>query len=224
MTAEIPGHIRQPSSNMKLVVPLAGVSLALALPAAAAVTGQALGTAPPPGMIITIPGNEGDVLTSLPSEWGTIHFSLSLEIANIGSNWATWSHGYVGKVMASDPSLIVQPTSLTIDLPPNTEAFFFYIAPNVFFTPSGAPVSITAQALGGPPISQNILSLDGAVGFLFSGSGGDFISQVLVSIPADADGWAIGELGIIPEGNSALALVALAGLAAGYGFRRRRRA
>lgn len=207
---------------MKPVVPFAAVTLAFALPAAAAVTGLALGTAPPPGPIITIPGNEGDVLTVLPSDFGLIQFSLALEVAQIGSNWAFWSHGFAGKVLATDPSLIVQPTSLTIDLPPNVESFFFYIEPNIFFTPSGAPISITAQALGGPAITQQILSLDGAVGFQFTGLGGDFVSQVFVSIPAEADGWAIGELGIVPEGNATLTLIALGGLAAGYVIRRRR--
>ncbi len=213
---------RQPTSIMKPVVPLAVVSLALAFPAAAAVSGLALGTAPPPGPIITIPGIEGDVLGSLPSEFGLIQFSLSLEVTDIGSGWATWSHGYAGKVLATDPNLLIQPTSLTIDLPPNVESFYFYVSPNVFFNPAGDPLWITAEAFGGPAISQQVLWIDEAVGFQFTGLGGAFVTQVPVQIPAEAEGWAIGELGIVPEGDSVMLGLALAGVAAGFVVRRRR--
>lgn len=207
---------------MNPVVSLLAASLALALPASAAINGTALGTAAPPGPILPVPEPEGAVVNSVLSQMGPISFDLSLEVAQIGGNWGTWSHGYAGKVYATDPALLIQPTSLTIDLPPNVESFFFYVEPNIFFTPAGAPISITAQALGGPAVVQQVTSVDGAVGFLFSGTGGDFITQVLVGIPADADGWAIGELGVVPEGDSMLAGLGLAGAAAFCWLRRRR--
>lgn len=207
---------------MKPVASLLAASLALALPASAAINGTALGTAAPPGPVLPEPGSEGDVVSSVLSQLGPISFDLALEVAQIGGNWAVWSHGYAGKVYATDPTLIIQPTSLTIDLPPNVESFFFYVEPNIFFTPAGDPISITAQALGGAPLAQSVNSVDGAVGFLFTGTGGDFISQVTVGIPAEADGWAIGELGVVPEGDSVLAGMTLAGAAVMWWLRRRR--
>ncbi|MFN0066300.1 MAG: hypothetical protein ACKVYV_01570 [Limisphaerales bacterium] len=207
---------------MKPVAPLLAASLLLALPASAAVSGTALGTAAPPAPPLPVLGAEGDVTSSVATPFGGISFDLPLEIAQVGGNWSTWSHGFAGKVYATDPNVFPQPTSLTIDLPPNVESFFFYIEPNAFFTPLGNPIPITAQALGGAPVLQNISGNGGASGFLFTGTGGDFITRITVSISADAEGWAIGELGIVPEGDAVVAGAALAGLALAGWLRRRR--
>ncbi len=56
---------------------------------------------------------------------GNLTSSVSLEKRNIGAGWATWSHGYTGAVYLYSNNVAV-----TLTLPPNTNAFYFYVEPN----------------------------------------------------------------------------------------------
>jgi hypothetical protein len=202
---------------MKPFALLAVVPALATLSAGAAITATPLGTNPPPGPILPEIRAEGTGVTSVASPYGDITFDKTLSIADIGSAWATWSQGFAGKVYTSDLSAPSPVTTLTIDLPANVEGFFLYVEPNNF-----ASYSISAEAQSGGPLVQLIDGFQGASGFLFTATAGDFIDFVNVLVPAGADGFAIGQLGIVPEGDSLLAGGALAAGALGFWLKRRR--
>jgi hypothetical protein len=202
---------------MKPFAILTVVSAAASLSAGAAITATPLGTAPPPAPILPEARAEGTGVTSVPTPLGDITFDQTLTIAEIGSSWATWSHGFAGKVYTTDLFAPLPVTTLTIDLPAGVVGFFVYVEPNNF-----APYSISAEAQGGGPLVQLVDGFEGASGFLFNATSGDFIDFVKITVPAGADGFAIGELGIVPEGETVLAGGVLAAAAFGLWLKRRR--
>lgn len=124
-------------------------------------------------------------VSSAPGPNGDVSFSPSLTHYEVGSGWATWSHGYTGDVYMGG-------TSVTMTMPSNTLAFYFYSEPNVFAT-----FSITATADDGTtsgPIS--VQGHGGAKYFGFYATGGDKIASISVSIPSTALGFAVGDFGI----------------------------
>ena len=137
---------------------------------------------------------------------GVVGFSPSLTLAEIGSGWGTWSHGYTGDVYYGG--------SITLTLPAGTGAFYFYAEPNLFGT-----FNITATS-GGVPVAQLTAGNSGANYFGFYGTGGDTISSIIVTFDQGAGGGAVGEFGIaasgasgVPDGGSSVAFFGLAVLA-----------
>lgn len=57
---------------------------------------------------------------------GTLGFSPALEHDLVGGGWSTWSNGYTGHVYSTTSG------SITLTLPPATNAFYFYAEPDQF--------------------------------------------------------------------------------------------
>ena len=160
--------------------------------AQAAITGVALGTAAPPGVLgpytmTPFPLDpQGSPVTSVASPLGgTVNFSASLTHYMVGAGWATWSHGYTGDVYFSPQS----PTVI-LTMPAGTGAFYLYAEPNPF-----APYTISATAQDGTVVTQIVHGSAGAAGYGFYGTGGSQISSIQVDYLGEM-GFAIGEFGI----------------------------
>lgn len=160
----------------------------------AAITGVALGTAAPPGVMgpytMTPFGPDGQPIFSLVSSvpsplGGNVGFSIPLEHRAIGAGWATWSHGYTGDVYYTNGATLV-----TLTMPAGTEAFYLYAEPNPFST-----FTITATAQDGASVSQSVAGYAGAAGYGFYGTGGSQISSIQVDSSGLVD-FAVGEFGI----------------------------
>jgi len=126
----------------------------------------------------------GTVVASAPAPVGVVGFSPSLTNFEIGSGWATWSHGYTGDVYAT-----LGPTSATMTMPAQTRAFYFYAEPNPL-----AVFNITATAQDGT--TSGPIPVDGNAGatyFGFFATGPDLIASITVSSTVD---FAVGEFGI----------------------------
>jgi hypothetical protein len=153
----------------------------------------------------------GDVSSAPLGPGKNVLFSIPLSHRQIGSGWATWSHGYTGDVYYTNGASSV---TLTFDQK-DMQAFYFYVEPNFFGL---HPFSITANGGGA---SQTVTAMvegsAGAQGFLVVA---DKIDSIVIDL-TDFTDFAVGEFGYaksIPA-PGALALLGLAGLAG-----RRRRA
>ena len=163
--------------------------------AQAAITGVALGTAAPPGVLgpYTMTPFAPDVrpifslVPSVPSPLGgDVGFSIPLDHRTVGGGgWATWSHGYTGDVYFSP-----QVPTVTLTMPAGTGAFYLYAEPGPF-----EPYTITATAQDGTVVSQLVDGYAGAAGYGFYGTGGSLISSIQVDY-VDTSGFAVGEFGI----------------------------
>lgn len=130
----------------------------------------------------SIPGTVSDV--SGPT--GDVDLSPSLTHVEVGSGWATWSHGYTGDVYYT------LGTTITMSLPANTVAFQFYAEPNSFGT-------FTMEAIADDGTSSGEIEVTGHGGaqyFGFYADGGDKIATITVTAPSGALGLAIGDLAI----------------------------
>jgi hypothetical protein len=128
----------------------------------------------------------GTTVTDVPDAAGTIMFSQPLTHSTVGNGWATWSHGYTGDVYHTASAQV------TITLPAETRAFYFYAEPNFF---NVFNVTATAQdgTTSGPiPVQGN----SGAQYFGFYATGTLDLVSISVTTTADAGGFAVGEFGI----------------------------
>ncbi|HLP09591.1 MAG TPA: PEP-CTERM sorting domain-containing protein [Opitutaceae bacterium] len=145
---------------------------------------------------------------------GSVLFSSPQQIRTVGSNWATWSHGYTGTVYYGGT------TTLTLTLPTQTGAFYFYIEPNPF-----SDVSFTFTS-GDHSFAEIVNGTGGAEYVGFYGLNGSTIDSISISAETD---FAVGEFaiasfgGAVPEPSTygLLGAVALCGLVAYRRFRQR---
>jgi hypothetical protein len=140
----------------------------------------------------------GGVVSDATIAEGVVGFSTSLTHSEVGSGWATWSHGYTGDVYFST-------TSLTLDLPDGVGAFYFYAEPNPF-----APFTITA-VVGGSTLSQVVDGFAGAK--IFAVYTDDFAAIDSISVSSSID-FAVGEFGSAPVPEPSTLLLMGAGLLA----------
>src|SRR5205823_12856005 len=116
--------------------------------------------------------------------------------------WATWSNGYTGDVYACIATETTPCTTLTITLPANTVAFYFYVEPNNFAT-----FTVTATLADGTtsgPVS--VAGNSGATYFgFYTTSLSSPITSVMITVDAGAGGFAVGEFGIDTSGSAAAA-------------------
>jgi len=185
--------------------------LAVASVASAAIVAVDHGTGAPPAAlgpyaVSALPFDGAAVysdVTSAPGNpplTGSVGFSVASSVRQIGMGWATWSHGYTGKVYYSNGAY-----SVTLDLPSDTAAFLTYVEPNPF---SWQTVTVTAQ--DGTSITQSVTGSSGAHGFGFYGTGGSTIDTLTISSGTD---FAFGEFyGAVPE-PSTLGLLGIGALA-----------
>lgn len=172
-----------------------------AYPVHATIMASPLGTGAPPVMLppytMTPFGTDSQPeyapVTSVDSPLGgTVNFDITTIHLIVGSGWNTWSHGYTGDVYWTYYASLV-----TLTLPSNTVAFYFYAEPVDIAT-----YTITASINGGMlPLSQDVYGGGGACGFAFWAHGDDRISTITITCPDDTYGFAVGEFGIaaIPE-------------------------
>jgi len=143
----------------------------------------------------------------VPEFGGTIDFPAH-SVRQIGSGWATWSHGYTGQVFYNN-GLFDCTYELNMS---GAYAFDAYLEPNPF---SLQTFTATAHGSAGGSVSVEF-SANGSAGanhFGFYASGETIVS---IDISGTSD-WAIGEWRVGTPAPGALALFGLAAL------RRRRR-
>lgn len=135
---------------------------------------------------------------------GDLVFSAPCNHRMVGSGWGTWSHGYTGDVYYSNEA-----TSVTITLPPNTMAFYFYVEPNPF-------VSHPITAVTGGGTSSGAVPVDGDSGATYFGFYSTGSALTSVTISSDVD-FAVGEFGIAagsgaaPEGRANVSVLVYGG-------------
>lgn len=197
------------------------VVLATAVAAPAAITGFAGGTVAPGATLgpytMTPFGWDdrflGESVTSVDSPLGgSVDFSSPLVHYRIGSGWATWSHDYLGDVYHTDGA-----SSVTMFLPDQTTAFYFYAEPNPW-----SQYTIVATAQDGTQVIQGVNGYAGAAYYGFYGTDGSYITSIAVTTPQPID-FAIGEFGIAGGEVPAPAGILLAVLGTGIVGHLRRR-
>jgi hypothetical protein len=117
---------------------------------------------------------------------GNVTFDRNMTLYTAGSGWNNWSHGYTGDVYHT------QTATVTMTLPANTVAFYFYSEVNLFTT---ATITATTDdgATSGP---TSVTTPNGAKYFGFYATGGSKIETITVTVPSNVLGFAVGEFGI----------------------------
>ena len=141
-----------------------------------------------------------ELVYTVPGPTGDLQFDREVYHANVDADWATWSHGYTGSVY------FVWDHEVTITLPPNTFAFYFYAQPNVF---ADFPITAVADGTSSGPI---VVSGDAGATYFGFYSLTDPIVSVTVSTVEAADGFAIGTFavdGVAPAPDSGRADVSV---------------
>jgi hypothetical protein len=131
-------------------------------------------------------------VTSVPGPLGgSLGFSPSVSLREIGDGWDTWSHGYAGDVYFAAGA-----TTLTLTLPPRTLAFQFYLQPEVWDL-------FEFQVSSGGTLSP-VFTVDGDSGARYVGIHSTDPASPLTTIVIQntdglAEGFAVGEFAIVPE-------------------------
>ena len=118
---------------------------------------------------------------------GNLTTAASVNKRTIGSGWATWSHGYTGVVYYSNGA-----STIVMNLPPSTGAFYFYAEPNNFASYIISAVTDSGVSSGNITVQGN----SGANGYAFYTTAGESILTITVTAAQGASGFAIGEFGI----------------------------
>jgi hypothetical protein len=128
----------------------------------------------------------GTAVTSVVDPAGTVGFSASVTLEDIGSGWATWSNGYKGSVYWSGEGV----DAIALKLPPGTKAFYLYAEPNEFqdFTVSVSTANGTSSG------AATVLGDAGAKFFGFYTKGKATLSTIIAN--GGGDDLAVGEFGI----------------------------
>ena len=136
--------------------------------------------------VTSIPGGPGGTVVGISP--------ASLKYT-VGASWpTTWAGGYTGPAYFSG----IETTTVTLTLPPNTHAFYFYTTPNRLGSSfnynvttnsgvSSGDVAVTTTSSGSPTIGSN--------GFAFYSTAGEAISTLTITANTPS-GFVVGELGI----------------------------
>jgi hypothetical protein len=124
---------------------------------------------------------------------GSVTFDGQLEHLLVPTGWNNWSNGYNSDVYCSDCPTNGHPSSITMTLPANTVAFYFYAEADAFNT-----FDFTATAQDGTTSgSVSVTTPDGAKYFgFYTTDPNNPIVTVTTSNSATDNGFAVGEFGI----------------------------
>jgi Fibronectin type III domain len=184
--------------NMKNRLVLAAITMLMGLSGHAATSHVDLGIQSPPSALgacaVTAFSQapqaairEGASVEKIPGHPGGAGLIVSPGMAKktVGQSWGLWSHGFTGVVYSTDQ------TTATINLPPGTRCFYFYIEPD--HQDQFYPITVTPS--GGTSETRFVSGAVGARGFGYHTSGADIASIAIVVDPL-ASGFAIGEFGV----------------------------
>lgn len=200
-----------------MVVVFAGTSAAAPKKKTATILTFYGDTGPPPAKIcFNVPGAscfqmtpfgpdafaDGDTVCSLPAPLtyqgalgpqGDLLFNPCFSAGTIGTTWATWSHGYTGRVYENLDSDFA-----TLTMPSRTGAFYLYLEPNSFDT---FLVTVTGRNQFNQPQSASVF-ITGDSGATLVGAAmpfGGVIKNISIDCGSGIDscgGFAVGELAI----------------------------
>lgn len=156
-------------------------------------------SAPPPAlgpytMTAFAPDSQptGSDVNGVAAPDGTLGFSPALGHDLVGDGWSTWSNGYTGDVYSTTSG------SITLTLPPATNAFYFYAEPEQFQVLTITATNSDGTTSGAVPVQGQA----GAEYFGFYSTGSAPLTSITVT-SADPDGFAVGEFGISQGGFTA---------------------
>ncbi|MCZ7554853.1 MAG: T9SS type A sorting domain-containing protein [Bacteroidia bacterium] len=153
------------------------------------------GTAAPPATLgpytmMTFPADprpDFTNLTTVTGPNGDVIFDQNMLRATPGVSWNPgWSHGYTGPIYYRGGN------DVTMTMPANTVAFYFYAEPNIHST-------FTFTATAQDNTSSGPISVAGAGGakyFGFYSTNGVPLVSIAVSVSGSPSGFAVGEFGI----------------------------
>jgi len=117
---------------------------------------------------------------------GELLFDIPMSHRRIGAGWATWSHGYTGDIYFTNYL-----SEVTLAMPPNTVAFYFYVEPNSGYR------TFEATAQDGTSSGEvDIYWSYDAHYFGFYATEGDRIETIHVEDLVASGGFCVGEFGI----------------------------
>jgi hypothetical protein len=137
------------------------------------------------------PTPEGADESRVTGPTGAITFGAPLQHDVIGSDWATWSHGYTGDVYENDTVLPNGDLQVTVTLPPGTGAFYAYAEPNEF---QDYAMSAVADGIGSGDIT--VAGDGGAQYFGYYAPCGHAIHSITYTDSGGDSAMAVGEFGI----------------------------
>ena len=133
------------------------------------------------------PGSVVDTVSSPLS--GDVTFDADATLLTVPLGWNNWSHGYTGDVYW------VNDTSLTMTLPENTAAFYFYVEGNNFSTWTFVVVLQDGTTTSG---ETDVTTPNGAtyMGFYTTSADNPIVSCTVSIDGLGSGGFAVGEFGI----------------------------
>ena len=137
------------------------------------------------------PTVEGTNESRISGPTGAIAFDAPLRHDLVGSDWATWSHGYTGSVYQNDTVLPNGDLQITVTLPPGTGAFYAYAEPNEF-----KDHDMSAATKGASSGNVTVFGNAGAHYFGFYAPCGHTLSSITYTDSGADSAMAIGEFGI----------------------------
>jgi hypothetical protein len=123
-------------------------------------------------------------VTGVSGPTGRLEFSRELDHELVGIGWNTWSHGYEGDVYTTGES-----TDVTLNLPSNTQAFYFYAEPEPYEV-----FEVTATAQDGT--TSGPIQIDGYAGASYLGFYSEYSAPLESITVSSSEEFAVGEFGI----------------------------
>lgn len=201
---------------------LGGLALSLITAQAAVVIDLSPGLSSPPatlgGYLMTAFADDSRAnftdVSSAPSPLGgSVGFGSTVSLREIGDGWDTWSHGYAGDVYFAEAA-----SGLSVTLPPGTLAFYLYVQPNDWGT---FEFTVSSGLTTSPVFSVDGDSGARYVGIYSTNPAEPLTGMFIENTDGLADGFAVGEFGIVPEPATAACLAGVGCLAFGAWHRRR---
>jgi len=135
---------------------------------------------------------EGDIVTVVPGPTGGVGLSVPMRHEKASHLYGQWGNGFTGDVYLADSPAS---TTVTLTLPFDTEAFYFYALPDYFGTFNITATSNNGTSSGAIPVTA-ALSGNAANYFGFYTDDGSSISSITVTVASAGHDIVVGEFGI----------------------------